>query len=55
MYVEGGGCYICHMSWVEGLNDYRKRVKKDRREHLDEKVLHDRFFREIKEVTDGRT
>ena len=39
---------------VEIWAKYRKRVEAERREGLDEKVLHGRFFCKIKEVADER-
>jgi hypothetical protein len=40
---------------VESRDEYRKRVEAERKESLNEKVLHGRFFREIKEIADERS
>ena len=51
---------VVGMPWVlrkqvESRDEYRKRVETERREDLDGKVMHGRFFREIKEVADERS
>jgi hypothetical protein len=51
---------LVEMRWVlkeqdESREDYQRRMERERREGLDEKVLHGRFFREVKEVADERS
>ena len=35
--------------------DYRKRIKVERKQRIDEKRLHDKFFRDVKDVADKRS
>ena len=51
---------VVAMEWVlkkqvESRDDYRERKERERREGLDEKVFHGKFFREVKEVADERS